>query len=395
MIKRTPPLSLFIAGFLQSTAYGGSFLLAFCLADAGHPDLTARILFLATCGTLLAVPAGGHLADRLGLGRAAALGGAMLALGCAILALTLWLAPNQRFVLTLAGLPLGIGWGWCYTVTPMLLSALVTDEQRVAQFSYFSACVMAGIGCGPIIGRALLPTLGASGLFAMAALAAAIAGGLLSRLHPPLDHVRLPARLTGQGVRAVLAGEMRWPVVMVFLGASCFSVMANFQDRFAADRGLNPDFYFAAYTIAVIAGRFALGGWSGRQPPYAMAGTTLLIMTLALIGFGMLGNVVPIYLIIAAAFGIGYGLTYPVIKALAVNLSPHAHRDHTLLMFSLAYFLGIFGFPALAAPIIHSFGLMPILLSAMVLATLETSLAWWRWYHARRSRAIEKAPEAA
>lgn len=384
MIKLSHQMSLFSAGFLQSTAYGGSFLLALILSEIGQPDLTARILLLAAFGTLIAVPAGGHLADRFGLGRAAALGGIMLALGCTILAITLSLAAQQTWLLTLAGLPLGIGWGWCYTLTPMLLSALVSDHQRAAQFSYFSACVMAGIGIGPIIGRWLFTAIGAPGLFVAAALAASSAGLLLSNLRPPPAQVRLPARLTVRGVRTVLAGEMRWPVIMVFLGASCFSAMANFQDRFAADRGLNPDLYFAAYTIAVIAGRFLLGGWSGRQPPYAMAGSTLLVMTFALIGFGVLGTNSPIYLIIAAAFGVGYGLTYPVIKALAVNLSPHAHRDHTLLVFSLAYFLGIFGFPALAAPIIQVFGLTPILFSAIVLALTETSLAWWRWHSRNR-----------
>jgi len=75
------------------------------------------------------------------------------------------------------------------------------------------------------------------------------------------------------------------------------------------------------------------------------------------------------YVLAAVTLGVGYGLTYSVINGLAANEAPAGHTSQSLVLFSLAYFIGVFGFPWLAGHIIVSYGI-PTLLSIILLIAL-------------------------
>ncbi len=67
------------------------------------------------------------------------------------------------------------------------------------------------------------------------------------------------------------------------------------------------------------------------------------------------------YLVAAVLLGIGYGLTYSVINGLAANEAPSGKTAQSLVLFSLSYFMGVFGFPLLAGTIIVSHGMQTLL----------------------------------
>lgn len=67
----------------------------------------------------------------------------------------------------------------------------------------------------------------------------------------------------------------------------------------------------------------------------------------------------------------GYGLTYSVINGLAANEAPSASMPQALLLFSLSYFIGVFGFPLLAGKLIVEQGMPTLLASVLGIALLN------------------------
>jgi predicted MFS family arabinose efflux permease len=171
---------------------------------------------------------------------------------------------------------------------------------------------------------------------------------------------------------------------MVFLGACVFSALFNFQAGFAAARGLDYTVFYVTYTVVVIGLRFAASGFVGRQPR-DRATIGLLVMMTAAVGLLLVTGANPLYALAAALLGAGYGLVYPLIQAQAVADSPRHRPTLVLTIFSVSYFLGIFGFPLVAGHLIVRWGYGALLAVLLALAAAETGLALVRAARSRRA----------
>jgi len=172
---------------------------------------------------------------------------------------------------------------------------------------------------------------------------------------------------------------------MVFLGACVFTSMMTFQATYARASGLDFSIFFVTYTSAVIVSRFTIAGWVGRHDPLAAATALLSIMTLSLIGFLFSPQREFVYGLSGAGLGIGYGLVYPLIQALAVNLTQKDSRGDALSFFSLAYFIGVFGFPIIGGWLIVRLGYTGFIILLIGLGASELGIAVWRWLAGRRA----------
>ena len=96
------------------------------------------------------------------------------------------------------------------------------------------------------------------------------------------------------------------------------------------------------------------------------------------------------YVAIAFLFGIGYGVSYPILAAMAAHDADPALLAPTLQLFALTYFVGIFGFPLVAGWIIVEVGSTSLLFIIAILAGIEASLALsrglvdWRLHRNKR-----------
>jgi MFS family permease len=99
------------------------------------------------------------------------------------------------------------------------------------------------------------------------------------------------------------------------------------------------------------------------------------------------------YLLAAVMLGVGYGLTYSVINGLAANEAPNGTTSQSLLLFSLSYFIGVFGFPLLAGKIIVEHGMSTLLLTMLVVALLNWLITVGRliWRRATIAKALQQA----
>ena len=94
-------------------------------------------------------------------------------------------------------------------------------------------------------------------------------------------------------------------------------------------------------------------------------------MTGSIVMFGFVVDSGFSYVLAAVMLGVGYGLTYSVINGLAANEAPSGTTAQSLLLFSLSYFIGVFGFPLLAGQIIVEYGMTTLLLTVLCVALLN------------------------
>ncbi len=173
---------------------------------------------------------------------------------------------------------------------------------------------------------------------------------------------------------------------MVFIGASVFAGMSNFQTVFADARGLDYAAFFLIYTITVVICRIALARFKGGANPYLTIAALQYVMAGSVLLFIFSGNSEVSYWLVAALFGIGYGASYPILTAMAANDAESALVPQTLQLFALTYFVGIFGFPLLAGWMIVEQGIATLLVVVCVLAAIEATMALRRAVQNRRTQ---------
>lgn len=369
----------FLAIFLQAGAYGLTFMLPRLFATFGASEKTVgAMLFVTTVSTIVTVFYSGHLSDLFGRLRT-------LGIACFAISGALFLfgsASSAGVGLVLASVLLGFGWGLTYSLGPIVLTRLVRPTERVRFFALLSVFVMAGFGLAPVMASAL-ERLGYSvnEAFFVTAFFCVISALVFFVLDAPVkSHAINPgpeasSRITLGSIGAVMRSPARLPVVMVCLGASVFAGVSNFQTVFADARGLNYATFFLTYTGVVVAFRLVLVRFDGGKNPYLTIALLQYIMCASVVLFLFSGGSVPLYIATAVLFGIGYGVSYPILVAMAANDADAELGPQTLQLFALTYFIGVFGFPLVAGWVIVEVGPTPLLVGVACLAGLEATLA--------------------
>lgn len=379
----------YLAVFLQAGAYGLTFMLPRLFAGFGADErVVGAMLLLTTLSTLITVYGSGHLSDWFG--RMRCLGGACLSIALALACYGL--AQGVGSVLVLASLALGAGWALTYSLAPIVVTRLVAAEDRVRYFAILSVAVMAGFGLSPVM-AAMMERAGFSvrdAFFVTAALCA-LSGVIFFALTGAVRHHALASggaersRLTPGNVMRILRTPARLPVIMVCIGASVFAGMNNFQTVFADARGLDYAGYFLTYTLTVVLFRIVLARFKGGKSPWLTIAALQYIMCGSVVLFMVSGSDPLLYLLVAVLFGIGYGVSYPILAAMAANEAEADLLPQTLQLFALTYFIGIFGFPLVAGWLIVTTGSWALLALVAVLAGIEATMALLRAVQIQRS----------
>ena len=383
---------LFLGGYLLAIAYGVSFLIPFMVGErGGDEDFAGAIISTATLGTLAFVTFSGHCADLLGLSKSVALAAFFLTLSM----LGFVLSDGLGFDLLLYGFLLGVGWGVFYVLMPIVLAVIVKPEQRVRFFALLSGSLMAGIGTGPLVGRLvsfwLLPIESA---FLVACLCS-LMGGVLCfcaerNLRKNKDIVPQIARMSARAVGRIVRSPAVFPIVMAGLGGCIFGSLSSFQTVYAQTFGFDYALFFVGFMLASISCRLMLASYlaSSGSPSFVLMSLIVLVslILLSILMFITLTDDVLWYFVSAVVLGIGYGLTYVLIKGLAANEAPEELMPQSLLLFGLSYFLGVFGFPLVAGVLIVWGGVLAMLYSLLVLALLDVSIAVFCLWQQRRRR---------
>ena len=382
-----------LASFLLSLSYGSTFLLSLLIHTRGGDEHDAgSVISTAMLSTFVAVMISGHLSDAWGAARTIAGMGLLLVVAC----LGFALMPGFGQGLRVFGLALGLGWGVFYTLGPIIVAMLVAPQQRAKYFALLSGSMMSGIGAGPLLGRAAsalgLPLTTA---FYIAALASLVGVLVFWRLSRHLKQEAAVAKISWAATRQVLSSKAAFAIIMVGLGGCVFGGLSSFQTSYAAAHALDYSLFFAGFLSAAITSRLLIAGWVVKRDAYAAACVLSGLMLLSVLMFGFTVSGPVSYLLAAVTLGVGYGLTYSVINGLVANEAPAGTTSQALLLFSLGYFVGVFGFPLLAGRIIVEYGLTTLLLTVVAVALLNWLITVVRLIWRRSSPARHQQPMGA
>jgi MFS family permease len=301
------------------------------------------------------------------------------------------------------GVLLGTAWAVVYAATPMVMSAMVTDEGRAAYFGYLTGTQQVGIGAGPVISRFLVETpLGFRGTFLVAGVVCLVAV-VLTLVVGALDSDagrdagkegvggdESSAVSFGAAIRRILGSEAAFSLAMVLLFACLFTTMTSFQPTFAGARGLDYSVFYVAYTVAVIFSRFVLAGLTTRFDSRLVIAASVSVMALAVASFLAVGSNTLFYGISSALLGLGYGLALPSVQAQAVNVSEERVRPRVLPMGGMLFQGAILGFPLVAGWVITGFGYRVLFAVLLAFALVQVAIAWWRFLVAGRSKGTKE-----
>ncbi len=379
-MSRTSTFIVFLmAVFFQAGAYGLTFLLPrlFEMFGADEKDV-GFTLIVATVSTLITVYYAGHLSDWLGRVMTLAIACLFIAAAMVLFAIT----NSMGFVPIVASLLLGAGWGLTYALVPVVLTRLVNAEERVRYFAINSVVLMAGFGLSPVMASEIENSGGTvvHAFMIVAAMSLVSAFLFFVLVRPARNHAINPgpeesSRLSPSSVGTILKSKALLPVTMVFIGASVFAGMSNFQTVYADARGLDYAAFFLIYTVTVVICRIALARFKGGASPYRTISLLQYVMAGSVLLFIFSGSSDVAYWIVAALFGIGYGASYPILVAMAANDADATLVPQTLQLFALTYFIGIFGFPLLAGWMIVETGVAPLLILVCGLAVVKATMA--------------------
>ncbi len=389
MSRRTLFIAYYLAIFIQAGTYGLTFLLPpLFLSIGGNETDVGTVLGITAITTILTILALGHVTARIGRMQTIAVSSGLITLALFMFADADQIGPG----IYIAGGILGVGWGLYYVLTPVVLTQLVTKDDRVRAFTLLSVFVMAGFGLTPVLGGTLVKAgIGINTTFILMGFSCLLSGAIFIVLkkavadHSMSPEVAVNAALSLAITLRVLSTRALRPIVMVWLGASVFAAVTNFQTVYAGMNGLDYSVYFFAYTITVVICRIALAEFIGGRSPYGVIAALQAVMTASILLLIFLGDSNMLYILAAVLFGIGYGVSYPIVKAMGANDAEPEIMSQTLQIFGVAYFIGVFGFPFVAGWIITTSGITVLLGVAVAMSALETFLAFQRHLNDNRA----------
>ncbi|WP_225646223.1 MFS transporter [Bradyrhizobium australafricanum] len=387
------PLQVSIPFMLGSislaTSYGSSFFLVDALRSIGQSATTAgAVISTGTIATILCSLLVGRIADSVGLTRTISAAAVMMTIAMACFAS----ASTSTLFAYAGGFFLGVGWSGFYMLAPLEVLRHVRSEARIKYLTLLSGSQMLGIGLAAPLARAVAETAGSYiavyALFAAACLVAATFFELAGRRGAHASQPRMPnIGLTLQGVMEIFRSSTRYPIIMIGVGGCVFAGLFTFQTLYAASRAQSADTFFLVFTLTAVFMRFAVATIIGKVR-IERAVAVLFMCTIAglLILFVNVDSTA-IYIIGTMVFALGYGLSYSTLNSMAVDL---ADRDGTPLaiasqVFTLSYFVGLFGFPSIAGQIVKASSFDHLLMSMMMLVVANAVILTTQVFSAGRA----------
>ncbi|VIO69951.1 hypothetical protein CI1B_30700 [Bradyrhizobium ivorense] len=387
-----PEVSIpFMLGSISLAAsYGSSFFLVDALQSIRQSATTAgAVISTGTIATILCSLVAGRIAESLGLMRAITVAAVMMAVAMICFAS----ASTLTLFAYVGGLFLGIGWSGFYMLAPLQVLGHVRAEARIKYLTLLSGSQMLGIGLAAPLARTVAETAGSYiavyALFAAACLVAAMLLELAGRGLAQAPQTKLPTiRLTLEGVLKAFKSNTRYPIIMNGLGACVFAGLSTFQALYAASRSQSADTFFLVFTLTAVFMRFAVAPIIGKVRLERVA-AVLVICTIAglfilFVNVGSTAN----YIFGTMMFALGYGLSYSTLNSMVVYI---ADTDGTSLaiasqVFTLSYFIGLFGFPYIAGQIVKAGSFDNLLIGMMVLIVANAVLLATQVFSASRER---------
>jgi MFS family permease len=347
----TPQFSLLIvsAVFMYISTFMLTPTLPLFVARVGAGDLAVGGIIVAayTFGSLLPRIFWGNLADRWLRQGVYLIGVALIAVLSPLFAVTVLLPViiGLRFLQ-------GVGFSGSSTAGAAMSADLIPASRRAEGVGYYTLANTIGMAFGPALGLGVLQTFGPGWLFGASVISGAFAFslGLFLRYERVRTHAEsavddempgsadptaaepsstitispdvLSARKANRFIEPTV---LPTSVVFLFVILPYGAIMA-FIAAYGLEQGVTQiGLYFTVFAIALFVVRLGIGRISDKHGVTVTFVPAIIAMAAGLVVLWWAASL-PVFLLSAALFGLGFGVALPVLQATAYTFAPAERR---------------------------------------------------------------------
>jgi MFS family permease len=328
---------LFCANFLMAIAF---YLLIptlpFYLVNFMHLNkaMTGLVLSSYVVASILTRPFSGYLVDRFSRKK-------LYLYSYIIFALLFFgyvLAGAMLAFFILIRVIHGIIWGTMTTASNTLVIDITPASRRGEAIGIFGLSSNISMSIGPMMGLILYDKLPFNYIF-YSALITGIAGFLLAfplkvRYRPPVVHQ--PVSLD----RFVLVKGIPSGINLILVTVS-YGMIFSFAAMFGKENKIpNAGAFFIIMALGIMLSRFFGGKIVDKGKIKEVAIASMITLTLGMLILSASHQSLP-YFISALVIGFGFGLAFPAMQTLMVNLSEHHQRGTAISTYFTAFDVGV------------------------------------------------------
>lgn len=319
--------ALFISNLCIVASFAAFFLFPlFITGHGGNQRDIGIIMGIFALASAACRPWVAEMIDRLGRKRSYTIGCALMTLLPLFYLLLHGPLANYYLPLLLLRIIHGIGLAICFTAVFTFIVDLIPERRLNEGIGMFGTSGLIGLAIGPAVAEPILKNYGETAFF----LTATILGlcGLLLQL-PVRDHHREQPPVESPAPSFFSLLRQRKQLVcggLAVLFGFGLAATASFVAPLAQQRQLSHiSFYYIAYSCAAVGIRFVAGRLADRLGEKQFIPWGLLIAVSGLLLMPLIhGNL--LFLVAGFLFGLGHGLLFPSINAMAVRNEPYAVR---------------------------------------------------------------------
>lgn len=360
---------LYAVNFCIAIAFGLFFFLPAFIGSMGRPEYIAGTLISsAGVGAIVSIFLSQHLIKKFSSKALIMSAFILYATGSLFYAIS----THYSDWFYLYSFLVGCGWGLSYNVLPYQLSLLISNKAKIARFfNVYSAFGVLGTSLGPIAVHFFLKNLQAawSMIFFMAMGFAILALIFCCFIGFKNDVPHYPAE------KATLPAMIFLPWAIIFVNACVYTTLVNFQINYTAKLHISYFLFYLLYGLTVIGSRFFIAPIVDRLEHFKLVVGLNCIMCLSILLFLFSGNGLIFYLAASILFGIGYGMCYPFLQVIVINLASAQLRYKVITYSTLCYFVAIYGFPSISGLFLSYGGFSESMLFLLSVSAISLALS--------------------
>lgn len=308
----------------------------------GGDALLGWIIGASTVASLMIRPVAGIILDKMGRK------GIFIIGLCIIILVTIaytWF-PVIGIILVFRFIH-GIGWGMASTSSSTIASDVIPKSRFGEGMGFFSLSSSLAMALAPGIGLSILARYG----FTRIALLSAVLGIIVLILSL---FIRNSEKAEKSEVRVKAAAYEKasvFPSVVIFFTCATYGSITGFLSLYASERGIqNIGMFFTVYAVVLLLSRPFCGKLTDRLGVNIVIYPGLILLIIAMLLLSNAGTL-PVFLMSAALYGLGFGAVLSCLQTLAVLRAPKERLGAANATFFTGFDGGI-GFGSVAGGVI-------------------------------------------
>lgn len=217
----------------------------------------------------------------------------------------------------------GIFFGLNTTAVMALSGEVLPEEKMNSGLGIFGLSTVVSMAMGPTVGDFIVRAMGYEVMFCIAAATTLVAAVLMAGIR-----ARKPEKKEKKGIvlSDLFAMEAMLPCLIILFDSVAMAVITNYLLLYGQEIGVaNISLFFTIYSAALLVIRPFVSKISDTLNPKYLIYPCQIMITVCMVLLG-LAKSMPVIVVAAILFGIGYGAVSPILQAMALKSVPESRR---------------------------------------------------------------------